>query len=45
MYHWLRNHRRKKFLKESFPAKWREILAEMVILYPFLNSDEKIHLE
>ena len=45
MYHWLRDHRRKKILTESFPFEWRRILEEVVRHYSFLNVDEKYHLE
>ena len=45
MFHWLRDHRRKEILKESFPVEWREILLERVKHYSFLNLHEKTHLE
>ncbi len=45
MYHWLRDHRRKKILTEPFPLVWRTILGEKVRHYSFLNADEKHRLE
>jgi len=45
MFHWLSVHRRSAFLQTPFPAAWRQILAENVLHYSFLDDDEKNHLE
>ncbi len=45
MFGWLKKHQRREILQTPFPAAWREILAEMVTHYSFLNVDEKSHLE
>ncbi len=45
MFHWLRDHRRKKILQEPFPADFREILKKRYRHYSFLDDAEKRHLE
>ena len=45
MFHWLRDHRRKKILKEPFPADFKGILVERFRHYSFLDEAEKNHLE
>ncbi len=45
MFHWLRDHRRKKILQEPFPDEFRGILAERFRHYCFLDDAEKRHME
>jgi Mlc titration factor MtfA (ptsG expression regulator) len=45
MFHWLRDHRRKKILEHPFPAPWRTILENRVRHYSFLDHDERTLLE
>lgn len=41
MFHWLKVHRRKKLLAQSFPEAWSGVIERNVRLYGTLTADEK----
>ena len=45
MFNWFRKRRRKKILQAPFSEFWRDILAEQVIHYGYLDQSEKKQLE
>ncbi len=45
MFNWFRERRRRKILQEPFSQSWRDILAETVIHYGYLDQTEKLQLE
>lgn len=45
IFRWLRDRKRKKILKTPFPVEWREILADKVVHYSYLNREEQFRLE
>ncbi len=44
MFHWFRDHRRRKLTEVPFPAHWEEVLHRNVAHYSLLNETEQAHL-
>ncbi|MCF8070440.1 MAG: zinc-dependent peptidase [Desulfobacterales bacterium] len=45
MFHWFRDHRRKKLIQASFSASWEEIIIRNVVHYSILDDTHRTQLQ